>query len=174
MINYIIGSTNMANTLLTKEQVLEKIGAKDFRSINQQQLISFVSSLPEMDKEVALECIKQFPELGKQTNNILTILKDSSNELAKGAKEINAMAIDSINRLIDSLDKALNNPNLSDEQIMIIVSKEYDLAKDIKDIANSNQSFIQKMNDKLVAVGALGLVLAAGALGVKVYKDHFL
>ena len=51
----------MSKELLSADAVLERIGATSFRNISKDQLITFVSAIPEMDKEIAIKCIEQFP-----------------------------------------------------------------------------------------------------------------
>ena len=43
----------MSKELLSADAVLERIGATSFRNISKDQLITFVSAIPEMDKEIA-------------------------------------------------------------------------------------------------------------------------
>ena len=52
----------MAKTLLTADQVKEYLNIPDFRSITKDKLIEFVSAIPNMDKDVAIKTIEQFPE----------------------------------------------------------------------------------------------------------------
>ena len=65
------------NELMSENDVKSMLGISDFRSISKDQIIQFVSSIPDMDKEVAIKCIEQFPEFEKFSNNALQFLTDA-------------------------------------------------------------------------------------------------
>ena len=48
--------------LKTADQVKEYLNIPDFRHITRDKLIQFVSAIPDMDREVAIKTIEQFPE----------------------------------------------------------------------------------------------------------------
>ena len=52
----------MANRMLTADQVKEYLNIPDFRHLTRDKLIEFVSAIPDIDKEVAIKTIQQFPE----------------------------------------------------------------------------------------------------------------
>lgn len=47
--------------LLTEQEVKEKLGITDFRHLSKSQVIEFVSSIPNMQKDVAIACINANP-----------------------------------------------------------------------------------------------------------------
>lgn len=105
----------MEKTLLSPDEVLERIGAESFRNVSKDKLIAFVSALPEMDKETAIKCIEQFPEFRNYANDIVGQLKDASFELLKSQKESQERTIVGYQKILDSLSKRLerqNSPNV--------------------------------------------------------------
>ena len=59
----------MSNILTTEEQVKAAIGISDWRHLSKDKLMNFVSVLPNVDSEVAIRIIEQFPEFGMATLN---------------------------------------------------------------------------------------------------------
>ena len=51
----------MVNRLMTEEQVKEYLGIPDFRHASKDVLVRFVSSIPYINKDVAIKIIEQYP-----------------------------------------------------------------------------------------------------------------
>ena len=54
----------MSNYYFTEEQIKESLQINSFREISKAKLMEFVSLIPNMDKDVALAVIGQFPDPG--------------------------------------------------------------------------------------------------------------
>lgn len=72
----------MAN-LVTRDEVKKALDINSFREISGDKIIEFISLIPNMDKDVALAIVNQFPEFGKFSNGIITQLMEISNEAMK-------------------------------------------------------------------------------------------
>ena len=59
------------STLLSEQQVLRKLGIKDFRNMTKAKVIHLASMLDKMDPEVAKKALEQFPEFAKTTSEML-------------------------------------------------------------------------------------------------------
>ena len=58
---------------LTEQQVLQALNIPDFRHLSKDKVISFASMLTDMEPEVAMKALEQFPEFAK---TILELAKD--------------------------------------------------------------------------------------------------
>ena len=61
----------MVNRLLTADQVKQYLNITDFRHLSKDKLIEFVSAIPEMDKDVAIRIIEQFPEFTRCATSLV-------------------------------------------------------------------------------------------------------
>jgi len=159
----------MKNTLLSREDVLERIGATDFRSIKQDQLIRFVSSIPEMDKELAIKCIEQFPEFNKYSKEIVSQLTVLCDNLVKEQKHSYNNVIESYKLILDDLHNMLEQSDISREEREIIIEKMVDIADKISDEHHTYSKFLQNNFRIIGSVIGLSMVLGAAILGVNIY-----
>lgn len=58
----------MAQQLVSTEQVKQALGIESFRNLSKDKIIEFVSLIPNMDKEVSISIINQFPISNRYRN----------------------------------------------------------------------------------------------------------
>ena len=142
--------------LLSEDEVKGKLGISDFRSINKNQLISFVSSLPDIDKEVAIHCIEQFPEFKESSNIIIdrfyelcqTTIQSDEKEDIRGYKLI-----------LDSLKALLEQDHISEPERSYIIEKMVIVGEHLEGAVDKRRGF----NEFVLKLGG---VLAATAITV--------
>lgn len=64
----------MAQNLVSEEQVKDAFQIKKFSEISKDKIMEFVSLIPNMDKEVAIAIINQFPVYADSANNMVAQL----------------------------------------------------------------------------------------------------
>ena len=64
----------MAKYMFTENEVKKALAIDSFRNISKDKIMEFVSAIPNMDKEVAVKIIEQFPSYAESANNMLTQL----------------------------------------------------------------------------------------------------
>lgn len=152
---------------LSSEEVLAKIGAPDFRSINKTQLIEFVSAIPEMDRETAIKCIEQFPNFTEYATGIVKELYGLLGKATEQNKDIQKDAIASHKRIIDDLSWLLKKEDISEESRTFIIETMCDEANKIDDIAKEHQSFIRQIVQIAASAGGAAVAVAGAILGVR-------
>lgn len=156
--------------LMTKEEVLKKIGARDFRSITSDQIIEFVSCMPEMDKDVARACIAQFPIFKDQATDMIMCMTGLCEEMMDKSSKTRNKAIESYQVVLVELQKMLNKKFLSKKRKDEIIDKMIYVSEKIAEEAEKQD---RSFKDLIHGVGAaVGGVLALGAtiLGVRFRK----
>lgn len=161
----------MSNKLTSAEEVLQKIGASDFRSISKDQLISFVSSIPDMDKETAIKCIEQFPEFSKQANDMIGQLYGFCDHLLEDHKTSKKSAVEAYRKILDDLSEMLKRPDLTLEQQNQISDKMIDVADRIAEVSRENDTFLGNLAKLAGTVAAFVISIGGTILGVK-YLDR--
>lgn len=160
----------MAKQLKSEIEVLDKIGAKDFRSINKEQIIEFASSIHQMPKEVAIKCIEQFPEFRKNSNEVLTTLRGIFNDAANSHKDLAAQQIDACNKIIEELSKELHRPFISSKKRSEISNQIVEVAHMIDAARQGHENLVKKIVNRAAAVAGVIAVAAAAVVGVNIRK----
>ena len=152
--------------LMSEEEVLKHLGIPDFRHLSKAKTIEFISAIPQMDKDVAIKALEQFPELA---NTALGIAKETKESLlaAFDANDKSSQAtLACINTVIDVLSQELEKEELSSEEKLHIVDCLTKLAEESRKLHKDNQNFILKGLVAFAGVAAtvfLGTVAVLGA-----------
>ena len=157
--------------LKSEEDVLEAIGAKDFRSIKKDQIISFVSELPRMNKDLAIKCVEQFPEFVKTSNEMIDVMSTLCNDMIKSGHIENQAAIESYQRVLDDLHFIITKPDLSDEMAKHFIEMEVEVGDKIARQANTHKEWLSKVLTPVAALFAAIIGVGGTILGVKIWKS---
>ena len=57
--------------LMSEEDVKKALNVKDFRSLSKDKIMDFVSIIPNIDKEIAISIINQFPNYAKLSKDMV-------------------------------------------------------------------------------------------------------
>ena len=142
--------------MLAERQVLKKLKIPDFRHLNKEKMIPFVSLVPRMDPETVKKALEQFPDFASVSLNVLQeykgILEQASRDNAENTKACN----DAYYRVMDSLQEKLEKDDLSFEE------KKY-FCEQLKIVADAINAKDTENKQFLFATIALagGLSLAA-------------
>lgn len=151
--------------LLTEQKVLKKLNIENFRNLTKDKVITMASMLDKMDPEVAKKAIEQFPEF---SNTAKEMLKEYKDTLDKGL-ETNKESVESYYSVckvtIETLQKQLENEELSFEERKYIIDKMLEVSKMMSEKDSENKKFIAIMGG--LGLAAVGLVVAglSSALG---------
>lgn len=153
------------NRTLTEANVLKKLDIEDFRHLTKDKVITMASMLDRMDPEVAKKALEQFPEFAKTTKEMLIEYKDTLDKGLQNNKDSVQAYYDACQSIIDSLQKQLENNDLSFEQRKEIIDQMLEITKmmGIKD--TENKKFIVRM--AMCGAAAIGVTVMAlaSALG---------
>ncbi len=151
----------------TEQDVLNRIGAPDFRSISKEQIIQFVSEIPNMDKEVAITCIEQFPEFANYSQEIVKSLYLLYNSALDDHKASRKSAIEAYQSVLDNLNNLSQQSNLSIKDQQYFINQSVEIADKIADLHRDNAEFLEKVMKAGATVGGMALAVAGAVLGVK-------
>ena len=153
------------NRGLAEQKVLKKLGIDDFRHLTKDKVITMVSLLDKMDPEVAKKALEQFPEFAKTAKEILTEYKDTLDKGLENNKESVQSYYSVCNAIIVSLQKQLEDGNLSFDERKYIIDKMLEVSKMMEEKDTENKKFI--MACMAVGAAATGIVTAilASTLG---------
>ena len=145
--------------LMTEEKVLKKLGIDDFRHITKNKVIKMASMLDRVDPEVAKKAIEQFPDFSNTAKEILKEYKESLDK----SLELNADSVksyyDACNSIISSLQKEVENENLSFEEKKYFFDQMIEVSKMMGEKDSENKKFI-------AGCVALGAVVVTGVVAI--------
>lgn len=153
------------SNLLTEQNVLRKLGIEDFRQLNKEKSIQFISMLDKMEPEVAKTALEQFPEFSNISKEILSEYK---NTLDKGIESNNASikrVYDNYNAIILSLQKELERTDLSFDEKVYILEQMKDIASKIDKKDSENKKWLKGMAVVGGVIALAGIAVLGVALG---------
>lgn len=157
--------------LSTEREVLDKIGAKDFRSISKNQIMEFASQLPYMDKEVAIKCIDQFPEFRKNVNDVIEQLNHTCDSIIADNKDSRDKAIESYQIILNELSNELKTRKfMTFKHRREITNKMVEIADKINEIHIKDQQQNFDILKIFGAIAGVALMIGGAILGVNIKK----
>lgn len=158
------------NTLMTQEEVKKALGITDFRSIKKEQLIEFVSVIPNMDKDVAIDCIAQFPEFKNYSLTIVSQLYQLCDKAIESDNKDIQQAIDGYKLILSELQKQLNKRLITQHRKSKIIKEMVDVTDKIAELERDKITFKGNVLKLAGAIGSFALAIGGALLGVKISK----
>lgn len=154
--------------LMSEEEVLKKLGIPDFRHLSKKTAIEFISSIPQMDPEVAKKALEQFPELANMALGLAKEYKEGLQAAIDANDKSSQASLPAINAIIEVLSEQLKKEDLTPEERMHTMDCLTKLAGEMRGIHKDNQNFLLKglaVFAGVVATVAVGAVAVLGANG---------
>lgn len=150
----------------------KKINIDSWKNLSKDKIIEFSAMMPDMDKEVILNRIKQFPEFAKFAFEALNTMQKEHETTATANKQSQDNVHEAYQDARKILEKELNNNDLSQEErerlykiIMESADKEF-----VKD--SENKKFLDGLFNKGVAgAGAIALTAIVFVGGQVILKQ---
>ena len=139
----------------TEQQVLKKLDIPDFRHLTKEKVIAFATMVPKMNPEVAKKALEQFPNFASTSLDILKEYRSVIQEAMEDDRESMRSCYDMYNRVMDSLEKMLDNDDLTFEQKTYILDQMQEVAAAVADKDS------EKSRNRLKLIGVIGGVAAA-------------
>lgn len=160
----------MATELLSEQEVKDRLGIQDFRSIPKTKLVEFVSSIPNMEKEVAIKCIEQFPKFTDYGKDMVVQLKDMAGGLVNSADKSRRDASEAYNKVLDDLSHRLDRKWIPRKERMYIMETMVDIANKIAELDREHKFFLRDMMKYFGQAVAAFAVVAGAIVGVNFRK----
>lgn len=158
----------MAKYMVTENEVKKALSIDSFRNISKDKIIEFVSAIPNMDKDVAIKIIEQFPAYIESANNMLTQLNTMCNNAMKENTESQKEAIEAYKKILDDLGELLKKELITAEERLQITEQMIIVADRISAKDTENKNFLNGIIKYGVPVVGGALILGAAILGVNV------
>ena len=156
----------MAQQLVTAEDVKNALNIDSFRNISKDKLIEFVSLIPNMDKDVAIAIINQFPAYTEMVSGMVCTLDEMCDAIMEKASDSQKESIAAYKMILADLGVLLKKENISAEERDRIAEKMILVADRISSKDSEFKSFLLDMFKAATPIIGGALVLGAVILGV--------
>lgn len=157
-------SDSRGNT--TELELMKKLGIESWRNLSKDKFIDFVSDLPNLDKDVALKIIGQFPNFKELASAALVDLKEDAGQARKFAWKGEKRVHDAFAQYREILKSELDRDDLSMEDRFKILALLKEAIDSESEKDTENKKFQVVLNGMFqmgaVALTALAVVVLGG------------
>lgn len=158
----------MGKTLVSIEEVKNALKIDNFRNLSKDKIMEFVSLIPNMDKEVAIKIIEQYPAFAKLSESMVAQLNKMCDTALEKNEESQRLTIQAYKQILDELSNQLHMEDISKEEREKITKKMIEIADKISVKDTENKAFIDQMAKYKVGFAICALVLSAAIFGVNI------
>lgn len=159
-------------TYKNEAEVMKVLEIDTWRNLSRDKILQFVAMMPEMDKEVAIKVIEQFPEFRQFAVDALDVLeKEHASTLA-----FNKQSQDKVHQAYQDvrgvLTHELRRDDLSAEDRMIIIEMIMNTANREFEKDSENKRFLDTLFGKAALAGGTAIALGIVVLGGRVLRGN--
>lgn len=152
----------MAQNLVTVDDVKKALGIKDLRHLSGERVAEFISLIPNMDKDIAIQIINQFPAYTDMAKSIVGELEAICDNSIQAASASQKESISAYKMILSDLGELLKKESISAEERSEITDKMILVADRIAAKDSEFKDFL--LGVLKVGAPVLGSALLLGAL----------
>ena len=160
------------NKMMSEQSVKDALGITDWRSLSKDKLMNFVSVLPQVDSEVAMKIIDQFPEVAKTSQEMVNCMKETCNTVLLENKNSSDQSMKAYQHILEDLSELLKKDNITTDDKKYFIEKMMQIADKISDKDKENKAFWGKLLNTLGGVALGTLVIGASILGANIIDKN--
>lgn len=158
----------MSKALVSVDEVKNALKIDSFRNLSKDKIMEFVSLIPNMDKEVAIKIIEQYPVFAKLSESMVAQLNKMCDTALEKNEESQRLTIQAYKQILDELSNQLHMEDISKEEREKITKQIIEIADKISVKDTENKAFIDKMAKYSTGFAIGVVVLGAAILGVNI------
>ena len=149
------------------DEIKRTLNIDGFREISIDKIVEFVSLLPSMDKEVAIEIIKQFPSFVDFASTLIKKLELIVEEGIKSNEYSNNKSLEAYRKILDELSILLQKEHITEDERKWVINEMLNVADKMSDKDLENKVYLNNVikYGGLLAEGSL--LFGAAVSGVK-------
>lgn len=158
----------MADRLLTADQVKRLLNITDFRSLSKEKLIEFVSVIPDMDKEVAIKIIEQFPEFSNYAQVLVSHLSSKCDAILKSNDSNTQAVMTGYKSTLDTLGQLAVMEKVSAKDRRYFAEKMVEVTDKMAAFDANNKRFLADLTRFFAWFIGGGVLIGSVILGVHI------
>lgn len=158
----------MAKELLSEKQVKEALGIKKFSELSKDKIMEFASMIPDIDKDVALSIIQQFPDYVNFSKDTIEILSKQCDRILNSKDDSRKDTVKTYQFILEQFSQKINAGTLSSDDEKYYAQKMVEIADKVAEKDSEHKKFLEKL--AIINGGAMIVALAIGGaiLGVNI------
>ena len=157
----------------TESQINNELGVASVSDVTEEHVKRFIQILPQIDREVAIEYIKNLPSAIQASAQITEQLKELTTEGIKSATDSNNASLKGYQTILDSMADAVKDGNYSLEEKQQIWSEMKGVASDMDRKDSEHKEFVLETVKSVGGVILKGaLILGAFVFGAKIMNNN--
>ena len=159
---------SISRRLKTADQVKEYLNIPDFRHISRDKLIQFISAIPEMDKEVAIKIIEQFPEFCSCAEVLVSHCESMCDSILRENGDSVRSVMDGYKQTLDVLKDLASAIDVDPADKRFFAEKMVEVADKMAAHDKTNKDFFMGLLQRFAVIVTFVTVTCAAVLGVSV------
>ncbi|EHN79924.1 hypothetical protein SMCF_513 [Streptomyces coelicoflavus ZG0656] len=151
-----------------EDQIKQALGIDSWRNLSKEKMVRFVAMMPDMDTEVALKIVEQFPEFKDFALNVMDVINKSHESTLSANKESQEYVHLAFQDLRETLKRELDRGELTWEQRREILEKMQEAVREEAQKDSENKRFLDGALKKVVMVGGAALALGVAFVGGRI------
>ena len=143
---------------MTEREALTKLGAKDWRSLNKGQIMSFLfETAPNLSDEVRLRILESAPDILNTVSSVLAEYQDTARKILEQNKEVADKILDqnhdmaramfiSYQQASETLKGLLSDPNASFEEKQYWSNELFKYFHEMREYDKENKMFLAELD----------------------------
>lgn len=153
-------------------EIKQALGIDSWRELSKDKMVRFYGMLPDMDKELALKVVEQFPSFKEFAQTAVESMETSHRSTLDSNERSGHHAHDAYRDVRTALKAELDRDDVTWEQRQWIIEQMQDTARQQFAKDSENKRFLDSALGKVV-VGAGGAVaVALAALGGRIVEQR--
>ncbi len=155
----------------SEQKIMKKLGIESWRNLSKDKVVKFAAMMPDMDKEVMLKIIEQFPEFREFANGVLEHFEESVKNLSEANSKDFVLVIEGLKETQQIIKAELDKPEISSEDRHFLIENLMRIAEMYKELDSNNKKFLKALSTDNLKVVGLTVLAAVVVLGAKVLFD---
>jgi hypothetical protein len=154
--------------LVSAEAVKKALNIEKFSEMSKDKIIQFVSLIPNMDKDVAIKIIEQFPQYASFASSMISQLNTMCDNALKANDKSQSDVIEAYKKILVDLGELLKKEDITTEERTNITDKMILIADKISAKDSENKAFLINAIKTIAPYAGGALLLAAAIFGVNI------
>ncbi len=163
----------MSANLVSEQQVKNVLGIDSWRNLPKEKMMEFVSLIPNMDKEVAMTIVNQFPAYAEMAKSMITELQRTCDKAMSENTSGQEWAFAGYKSTIDSLAEMVNREDITAEERAYITRKMIEIADKMAAKDSENKKFLAWTIKAKGALILCAVIFGSAILGINI-KGRFI
>jgi hypothetical protein len=146
-----------------EEQVKQALEIDSWRNLSKEKFMSFVSALPDIDKDVAIAIVGQFPHFKDLATGAIASVRDSWNAALVHNQKSHKKSLKAFERYIDILEREMEREQTTNEDRVRLLQMIHEAVKGIAEKDSENKAWILQ---GLGIAASAGVVIVAAAFAL--------